>query len=145
MRLVTKIVCRTLGVAGIGVACYDAAKISKQFSEIGSEHTQEHYLEKAYYNSRTLDKVSYSSNALREKTFEVRSKNPLPGIYGKVEGGFKGLMYGLSNALPLVICSSFAILGKNFLAKAGAIGIGAITAYKIIREGYGVGKNNPMR
>jgi hypothetical protein len=129
----------------MAVACYDAAKISKQFSEIGSDHAQENYLQKAYYNSRTLDNVSYTSDALRSKTFELRSKNPIPSIYGKAKGGFQGFMYGLANSLPLIICSSFAILGKNILAKLGALGIGAIALYKLIRDGFGVGKNNPMR
>lgn len=140
----TKIACRVLGTAGMAAVCYDAAKISKQFSHIGSEHAQEHYLEHAYFNARTLDKVSYNSNVLQEKTFELRTKNPFPAIWGKIEGGVKGFMYGLANELPLVVCSSLAILGKNFLAKAGAIGIGAIALYKVLRDGYGTGKNHPM-
>ncbi len=144
MRLIGKIACRTLGVAGMVVACYDAAKISKKYAEVGSEHSQENYLQRAYYDSRTLDKVSYTSNALREKTFELRSKNPIPSIYGKTKGGFQGFMYGLANSLPLIICSSFAILGKNILAKLGVIGIGAIAIYKLVRDGFGLGKNNPM-
>ena len=144
MRLIGKIACKTIGAAGMIVAGYDAGKISKQYAEIGSEHAQEHYMEKVYYNSRTLDKVSYADNALREKTFELRSKSPFPGIFGKAKGGFQGFTYGLANSLPLVICSSLAILGKNFLAKAGAIGIGAIAIYKVLREGFGLGKNNPM-
>ena len=144
MNLAGKIVCKSLGVAGLVAAGYDAGKISKQFAEIGSDHAQEHYMEKVYYSSRTLDKVSYTDNALREKTFELRSKSPFPGIFGKIKGGFQGFMYGLANALPLVICSSLAILGKNFLSKAGAIGIGAVAIYKVLREGFGLGKNNPM-
>ena len=54
-------------------------------------------------------------------------------------------MYGLANSLPLIACSSLAILGRNIFAKLGAIGIGGIAIYKLIREGFGVGKNNPMR
>ena len=144
MKGITRIVCRTIGAAGIGIACYDAAKISKQFSTIGSDHAQEKYLEDVYFSSRTTDKVSYTSNAIREKTFELRSKSPIPGMAGKVHGRFQGFMYGLANHLPVIICSALAILGKNFLAKAGAIGVGAIALYKVLREGFGVGKNNPM-
>ena len=144
MKGITKIACRTLGAAGIAVACYDAAKISKQFSEIGSEHAQEHFLEDAYFSSRTTDKVSYVSNAMREKTFELRSKNPFPSIFGKFKGATQGFLYGLGNSLPIIACSALAILGKNILAKAGAIGICAISAYKILRDGFGLGKNNPM-
>ena len=144
MNIASRIVCRTVGLAGMGVALYDSAKISKQFAEIGSEHQQEHYLERAYFNSRTADKVSYTSNALREKTFELRSKNPLPGIYGKIKGGFQGMMYGLGNYLPVVICSTLALACKNWAAKAGALGVGIAALYKVAREGYGLGKSNPM-
>ena len=144
MNLATKIACRAIGTAGICAAVYDSAKVAKHFSETGAEHAQEHYLEKAYYNSRTTDKVSYSSNAIRGKTFELRSKNPIPGMYGKIKGGFQGFMYGLGNYLPLIAFSTMALACKNFFAKVGAIGIGAAFLYKIVRDGYGLGKNNPM-
>ncbi len=144
MRMVTKIACRTLGVAGMTLACVDSAKVAKQFSEVGSEHAQEEHLEKVYYSTRTLDKVSYTDNVLREKGFDLRSKNPLPSIKGKIHGGFQGFMYGMANFLPVIACSSLAILGKNFLAKAGAIGLGCIAVYKILNNSFGLGKNNPM-
>lgn len=144
MNGLAKIACRTVGAVGLAATCYDAAKISKYFAEVGGEHAQEHYLEKAYFSSRTLDKVSYNTNVLREKTFEMRSRNPLPALWGKIKGGFKGLMYGLGNELPMVICSALALLGKNIVAKAGVIGIGAIVAGKILCEGFGIGKSNPM-
>lgn len=142
--MATKIACRTLGAAGICLACVDSHKIAKQFAGIGSDYTQERYLERAYFSSRTTDKVSPASNALREKTFELRSKNPIPSIYGKIKGRVQGFMYGMANWLPVVICSAFAILGKNILAKAGAIGLGTIAVYKVLRDGFGLGKNNPM-
>lgn len=145
MNIVAKIACRTIGVAGMGLACYDAAKISRQFSQIGSDHAQERYLENVYYSSRTLDDVSYTTNAMREKAFNLRSRSPIPGTVGKIKGGFQGLMYGLANNLPIIACSALAILSKNFFAKAGAIGIGALTLFKFLREGFGLGKNNPMR
>lgn len=144
MRMVTKIACRTLGAAGMTLACVDSAKVAKQFSEIGSDHSQEHYLEKAYYKTRTLDKVSPADNALREKAFEIHSKNPIPSFLGKIKGGFQGFMYGMSNFLPVIACSALAILGKNIAAKAGAVGLGCIAVYKVLRNGLGVGKNNPM-
>ncbi len=144
MRMVTKIACRTLGAAGMTLACVDSAKVAKQFSEIGSDHSQEHYLEKAYYKTRTLDKVSPADNALREKAFEIHSKNPIPSFLGKIKGGFQGFMYGMSNYLPVIACSALAILGKNIVAKAGVVGLGCIAVYKVLRNGLGVGKNNPM-
>ena len=126
------------------MACIDSHKVANQYAEIGSDHAQEKYLEKAYYNSRTIDKVSPSSSIISEKVFEKRTKNPLPSIFGKINGRMQGFMYGMSNWLPVIACSALAILGKNFVAKAGAIGIGALATFKILREGFGLGKNNPM-
>lgn len=144
MRQITKIACRTLGVGGILLSCYDAAKVSKYYANVGAEHAQERHMEKAYFSSRTTDKMSYTSNAVREKAFEVRSRNPLPAAFGKVKGGFQGFAYGIVNSLPLLICSAMALLGKNIVAKTGVIGMGAIALWKILRDGFGVGKNNPM-
>lgn len=144
MKIVPKIICRTVGAAGIGAAVYDAAKIAGQFSKIGGEEANEKYLEKVYYDSRTTDNVSYNENLLREKTFQVRSKLVLPALIGKIKGGVKGFMYGLGNYLPVVICSTLALTCKNWAAKAGAIGVGAAAIFSILRNGFGVGKEHPM-
>lgn len=144
MRTVTKIACRTIGVVGMAMACADSAKVAKQFSSIGSDHAQERYLEKVYYSTRTIDKVSPASNALREKGYDLRSKNPLPSVGGKIHGGFQGFMYGMANFLPVIACSSLAILGKNILAKIGAFGVAGLMVFNILHNSFGVGKNNPM-
>lgn len=144
MRIVTKALCKALGGAGLGVAVYDACKISKMYSHIGSEHAEEEYLQDVYYSSRTTDKISYTDNEISKKAFNIRSKLPLHGLIGKIKGFFKGFMYGLGNHLPLVALSALAIVGKNWLSKAGAIGVGLLAVYKILKEGFGLGKNNPM-
>ena len=144
MRTITKIACRTLGGAGIALSLYDAAKVAKFYSHTEKEHALEHHMEKTYFSSKTIDKMSYSSNAVREKAFEVRSKNPVPAVTGSVKGWFKGFAYSIMNSSPLILCSTLALLGKNILAKAGTIGIGAIAIWKVLRDGFGVGKNNPM-
>ncbi|MCQ2739035.1 MAG: hypothetical protein MJ237_02275 [bacterium] len=144
MNLAGKIVCRTVGAAGMYLSLSDAAKVSKLYKKIESEHVQENYLEKAYYDARTIDAVSYSANAAREKTFELRSKSKLPEMVGRCKGSIKGFLYGIGNFLPMVACSALALISKGFWAKAGAIGIGAIFVRNIARSGFGVGKHNPI-
>lgn len=144
MNTLTKIACRTIGTAGMGLALFDASKVSNHYAHVGKEHAQEKYLEKAYYSGRTIDKVSYSSNMIREKTFDLRTKNPLPAFFGSIGGRVEGFLYGIGNTLPLVACSSLALLGKNVAAKAGAIGIAACLCLKVLRDGFGLGKQNPM-
>ena len=78
MNIAGKIVCRTLGTLGMGVALYDATKVSAQYARNGAQNQQAKYLERAYYDGRTIDTVSYSANNIRKKTFDLRTKNPLP-------------------------------------------------------------------
>ena len=101
-------------------------------------------MEKAYFDSRTIDSISYSKNAIREKTFDLRTKNPIPALWGKFKGGFNGFMYGLGDNLFTIICSALALTCKNALAKIGAIGVAVGLCYNIAREGFGLGKQHPM-
>lgn len=144
MNTVAKIVCKTVGAGGLALSCFDAFKVSKFYAKTGGEHAQEHYMEKTYFSSRTTDTVSYTSNAMRDKVFDIRSRNPLPSAVGTVKGGVKGFAYSIINSLPMIVCSSFALFGKNAFSKAGAIGVGVVSVWKILRDGFGVGKSNPM-
>ena len=144
MRTITKIACRTIGTVGMGIALYDASRVASQFSKNGAQKQQAKYLEKAYFDSRNIDNVSYVSNDLRAKTFDLRTKNPLPGLWGRVKGAFEGAIYSLGTSLPTVACASLALLSKGFLAKAGAIGVGISICYNIARNGFGLGKQHPM-
>ena len=144
MNLITKIACRTVGTAGMGFALYNATKLCSQFSRNTGQYQQQKHLEKAYFDSRTIDSISYTKNAIREKTFDLRSRNPLPSLWGKTKGGFNGFMYGLGDNLAIITCSALALTCKNTLAKLGAIGAAACLCYDIAREGFGLGKHHPM-
>lgn len=145
MKTITKIACRTVGTLGIGVALYDTTRVANHFSKVESQKQQSKYLENAYFNSRTSDNMSYTSSAIGKKTFELRTNNPLPSIWGRIKGGCEGAMYSLGNHLFTIACSSLALLSKGTLAKVGAIGVGLKACYEIARNGFGLGKQNPMK
>lgn len=144
MRTVTKIACRIIGTAGMGVALYDASRVAGQFARNKAEQQQAQYLENIYYNSRTIDDVSYSSNGIRSKSFDLLTKNPLPSIWGKFKGGVNGVLYSLGNNVIGVGLAALALTSKGVLAKIGALGVGLGFCYKIAREGLGLGKQHPM-
>ena len=144
MRTITKIACRTIGAAGLGTALYNASRVSSLFAKNEGLYENQKHLEKAFFDSRTIDSVNYTRNSIREKTFDLRSKNPLPTIMGNIKGGIKGFLYGLGDTLPVVICSSLALVCKNIFAKLGAIGVGLALCYSIARDGFGLGKHHPM-
>lgn len=144
MRTITKIACRVIGAASIGSALYDSARVSKLYGGHQAELNQENYLQKVYFDSRTLDSTSYTGNAIRKKAYNIRTNNPIPSIWGKIKGKTQGFFTGLSNNLPLIFCGSMALLGKNIIAKLGVAGSALCFAYTIAREGFGLGKHHPM-
>lgn len=144
MNFAAKIACKTIGTAGMGLALYDASERCKISARRSAQHEQSKYLENAYFNSRTLDTASPASNEFRQKTFDLRTRNPLPSLWGKIKGGCTGIAYGLGDKLPLVALSSMALLGKGRWAKIGAIGATLTACYDIARNGFGLGKQNPM-
>lgn len=144
MNLAGKIVCRSAGALGMGLALYDATKVGSFYAKNGAHFEQSKYLERRYFDSRTTDHVSYRDSMIGEKTFDLMSKNPLPSVWGRIKGGVEGFLYGLGNSLPMVICSALALLGKNFVAKLGVAGLALGVCFKIAREGFGVGKKHPM-
>jgi hypothetical protein len=136
---------RIIGTAGVGLALYDAVQGTKAAARHQAHKKTADYLEKSHFNSRTIDNVSANQNKIRAKVFDLETKNPLPTLGGKIKGGINGFIYSLGNSLPLVLCSTLAILGKNIVAKAGAIGVGCCLAYNVARNGFGLGKEHPMR
>lgn len=145
MVSVGQIAYKTIGVAGAGLALFDAIQVSKISAKQGAHKATADYLEKAYYNSRTIDNVSVTQNNIRKKTFDIQTKLPMPTLLGKIKGGFKGFFYALGNSLPLVCCSALALLGKGKWSATGAVGIGCCVLYNILRNGLGLGKEHPMR
>lgn len=144
MNFPTKIICRTLGAAGMGVALYDAIHEAEHTSKECAENESAKYLEKAYFNSRGLDRKSHIDAEIQSKVFEYRMNNPLPSVLGAVKGWGEGLFESLGENLFLVGASALALTAKNFFAKVGAVGIALTACYSILRNGFGVGKHNPM-
>ena len=144
MRTISKIACRTTGIAGMGIALYNATQVSKLFSKNEAQLQQAKYLDSVYFSSRTIDSVNYVDNSLREKTFDLRARNPIPALWGKTKGCFLGFMYGLGNSLPFIVSGAMAILCKGIGAKIGAAGVVATLAYSVLKNGFGIGKEHPM-
>lgn len=144
MKTVTKIACRTMGTVGMGIALYNATRVANQFSKNGAQNEQSKYLERAYFDSRSLSDVSYTSNDIQKKTFDLRTRNPLPNFWGRIKGATTGAVQSLGNNLATITCASFAILSKGILAKIGAVGVGLSICYDIIHNGFGLNKHHPM-
>ena len=145
MNFLTKMACRTIGTAGMGMAMYDTYCISKQYAKNGGQKESGEYIAKTYANSRTTENVSYVSNDMRKMTFDIMAENPLPTVWGKIKGGFNGAIYSLANNIGTISFSALALTAKNkYIALTGVIGTALCTAYKILQDGLGIGKHTPM-
>ena len=142
MNIAGKIACRTVGALGMSAGLYDACKIAGHYARVGKEDAQATYLDRVYFSSRTTDNVSFFSNGMREKVFDVRSKLGLPAIIGNIKGAIYGFLYGLGNWLPAIICSGFALASKGKMAKVGSIGVGLCAVADALYNGFGLGKHN---
>ena len=145
MNTFTKILCRTVGTAGMGLAAYDAIKVGGQTSRNRATEAQGKYLEKVYFDSRTTDDFSYVSNSMRKATFDLRTKLPFAQLWGRVKGAFEGSLYSLGTNILTIACSALALLAKGTMAKVGAIGTVLVLLVDVLRNGFGFGKEHPMR
>ena len=137
-------VCKTIGVAGMAAVMVDVVSGTKAAARHRAHVASSKYLEDAYFNSRTIDNISANSNRLRALSFDFQTWNPLPTIAGKIKGGVNGALYSLGVQLPAIVCSALALTTKGFLSKLGAAGVVLGVSYNIARNGFGLGKTNPM-
>ena len=145
MGIVSNIVCKTAGIAGMSYAVYDACKVAKSVSKKSEHKAAADHFEKIYADTKTIDFSSPADNAIQSKIKDLREKNPIIPLKTKIEGYFKGMLMSLGNNIVPIICSSLAICTKGFTSKLGAFGLAAFGVYKLAREGFGVGKQNPMK
>ena len=57
MRTMTKIACRTIGTLGMGIALYDATRVAKHHARATGENCKAAQMERAYFDSRTIDNM----------------------------------------------------------------------------------------
>lgn len=138
------VLCKTAGVVGMGVALYDTAQSAKTISRRTAHAQTAKWMENSYYNARTIDNISTTSNSIRAKTFDIKTRSPIPSVFGKIKGGFQGTLYGLGVNLPAIAFSTLAITTKGIWSKIGAVGVACGLLYNIARNGFGLGKQHPM-
>ena len=144
MGMMANIICKTAGVAGISAVAYDAYKVGSRHSHHGSEQASADYFEKIVAAERTSSTESDVSNALQKKVADFRMSNPIIPFFGKVKGFCSGMIESLGNNIIPVAFSSMALAGKGFFAKLGAYGLAGYAGYKVLHEGFGVGKKTPV-
>lgn len=144
MGMMANIVCKTVGIAGLSAVAYDALKVGQHHSKWGAEQMSADTFEHIYDAQRTTSNESYVTNAMQAKVADLRMNNPIVPIVGKVKGFCSGVLHSLGENIIPVTCASLAIATKGFFAKAGAWGLGIYGAFKVLHDGFGVGKKTPI-
>lgn len=144
MNTFGKIVCKTVGVAGMSAVLYDAYSVGKAQSRRTSQASEADFFEKVHANTRTTTNESPIAGAMQKKVANMRMNNPLISLSGRCKGAFSGFFGSLGDNLFPAITASMALAGKGIFAKIGAWGTAGYALFVIAKEGFGFSKNSPV-
>ena len=143
MFSVANVVCKTVGIAGISAALYDAGKVGSEESRREKLIVNADHFERVHDATRTMSTESHVTNFIQDKVADYRMNNPIHSILGSIQGFCKGFLNSLGEHIIPVSLASMALAGKGIFAKIGAWGLAGYTALMIAKEGFGIGKVSP--
>lgn len=144
MKMVPKIICKTVGIAGMSAAIYDAYTLGSKNSQRTNQMVNADHFEKVHSSTRTLSSESSINSAVQNKIADLRMQNPLFSVFGSAKGFVSGFFNSLgSNIIPISF-AALALAGKNIVSKIGAIGVAGCGLFTILHEGFGIGKSSPI-
>lgn len=144
MGMVSNIVCKTVGIAGMSAVLYDSYSVAKKNSIRVAQMDNADHFEKVHASTRTLSNESSVNSAMQKKVAEMRMDNPLFSIMGNIKGFAKGFLNTLGNNLIPVAFSALALATKGTMSKIGAWGVAGYGLFTIAKEGFGLDKQTPM-
>ena len=142
--MVSNIVCKTVGIAGMSAVLYDSYSVAKKNSIRVAQMDNADHFEKVHASTRTLSGESSVNSAMQKKVAEMRMDNPLFSIMGNIKGFAKGFLNTLGNNLIPVAFSALALATKGTMSKIGAWGVAGYGLFTIAKEGFGLDKQTPM-
>ena len=144
MGIVGKIVCKTVGVAGMSAVLYDAVSRSRAQSKRTSQQFDADFFEKVHADTRTTATESPLTSAMQKKVANWRMNNPIVSMSGKIKGGTSGFLSSLGDNLVPAATASLALGGEGCWAKLGAWGTVGYGLFVVAREGFGLSKKSPI-
>ena len=141
---VANIVCKTVGIAGMSAAAYDAYYTARHHSAVASHELSADVYKSVIAAERSNTSASYVTGAMQKKVADLRMKNPIIPLFGKVKGFAEGFISSLGDNIIPITLSTLAIAAKGIVQKAGAWGLGIYGIYLVAKEGFGMGKSAPV-
>ena len=137
---IANIVCKTIGIAGLSAAAYDAYAVGKHHSAVGEKNAAGKLYADVYQDSRTLSSESHVASEIQSKVADFRMNNPIIPVTGKIKGFFHGALNSMGDNIFLVSSAALALGTKGFFSKLGAWGVAGFGLFKILKDGFGIGK-----
>ena len=144
MGIVANIVCKTAGIAGLSAVVYDAYAMAKHHSSAASADITADTFEKVVAAQRSNSSASHVTGAIQNKVADLRMKNPIVPIFGKIKGFIEGFMSSLADNIIPTCLSALALGAKGKTQKAGGWGLAIFGIYQLAKEGFGLGKTAPV-
>ena len=142
--MISNIVCKTAGIAGLSLAVYDAAAMAKHHANAEAANVSADIFESAVAAERSNSSASAVTNAMQQRVADFRMTNPVVPLFGKVKGYIQGFFSSLGDNIIPVGLSSIALAAKGKIQKAGAWGLAIYSGYLLAKEGFGLGKTSPV-
>ncbi len=142
-----KYISRGVGAAALYLVARDAHVYGKIKAD---EHMKTKNADAALYylnNTQTINKPSMTQIQLKDAVYKYELDNNIRGFINSGVGYFKGLGSMLVSdvvTLGLGIGALFAKGRALPLAKTSAIGLAGIGIYSLIKDGFGIGKQNDL-
>ena len=144
MGLASNIICKTIGIAGLSLATYDALGKAKVFSKVGEQKATADTFESVIAAKRTMGTSSATTNTMQAKVAELRTANPIVPFIGKIKGYVNGFFKSAGDNIVPVTFSAMALGGGPKWRKFGVLGLAAYSVYMVLKEGFGIGKTSPV-
>lgn len=134
-----------IGAGAVALTAYNAHVLGKLNADTYSRSREADRMADAAWNMSLQDEPNVIETKMKNKIFGFRLDNnlfmPINSAIGYVSGAVGSLV---NNVVPLSLGLG-AMLAKNKYVKIGSlIGLGLYSGYKILHEGFGIGRPNRL-
>ena len=133
-----------VGVTALGIVAYDAHVLGKLQSDVYSKSRDADACVGAYSNTQYLASPSITTSNLKKGVFNLEVENNFRHFVNSGIGYFKGFGTMLVDSVVPFGLGLGALLGKVWVAKGSAIGLGAYAGIKLFKDVLGFGHYNDL-
>lgn len=138
------LIAKGVGLAALGLACYDAHYIGKIQADLYSSERDANA--SAYYlnNSMYSTNMSKIQDGIREAAYTMELDQGWRRFFNSGIGYIKGFTSMMINDVVPVFLGAGALLTKGAISKTCAAGVGIYGVYQVIKNFFGMGTPKGM-